>query len=115
MPPKAKGVFPLPLWNEYKQYTKGVHGDIANIPSGDTKYGGTITAGMFKVGVFLSNKPQNLPTDPIEYAFIGQVVTFSISGLSKSRQEFEEWKIKTIREATDSEIDDHKKVYPTSS
>ena len=70
---------------------------------------------MFKVGVFLSNKPQNLPTDPIEYAFIGQVVTFSISGLSKSRQEFEEWKIKTIREATDSEIDDHKKVYPTSS
>lgn len=40
-------VFPLPLWDEYKQYTKGVHGDIANIPSGDTKYGGTITAGMF--------------------------------------------------------------------
>ncbi len=40
-------VFPLPLWDEYKQYTKGVHGDIANIHSGDTKYGGTITAGMF--------------------------------------------------------------------
>jgi leucyl aminopeptidase len=39
--------FPLPLWDEYKQYTKGVHGDIANIPSGDTKYGGTITAGTF--------------------------------------------------------------------
>ncbi len=40
-------VFPLPLWNEYMQYTKGVHGDISNIPSGDTKYGGTITAGSF--------------------------------------------------------------------
>ncbi|MFZ2252727.1 MAG: leucyl aminopeptidase [Minisyncoccia bacterium] len=40
-------VFPLPLWSEYKQYLKGVHGDIANIPSGDSKYGGTITAGMF--------------------------------------------------------------------
>lgn len=39
--------FPLPLWDEYKQYTKGVHGDISNIPSGDTKYGGTITAGTF--------------------------------------------------------------------
>jgi len=39
--------FPLPLWDEYTQYTKGVHGDIANIPSGDTKYGGTITAGTF--------------------------------------------------------------------
>ena len=39
--------FPLPLWDEYKQYTKGVHGDVANIPSSDSKYGGTITAGMF--------------------------------------------------------------------
>jgi len=40
-------VFPLPLWDEYKQYTKGVHGDIANIPSGDSKYGGSINGGMF--------------------------------------------------------------------
>lgn len=39
--------FPLPLWDEYKQYMKGVHGDISNIPSSDSKYGGTITAGMF--------------------------------------------------------------------
>ncbi len=40
-------VFPLPLWDEYKQYTKGVHGDIANIPSGDSKYGGSINGGTF--------------------------------------------------------------------
>lgn len=40
-------VFPLPLWSEYKQYTKGVHGDIANIPSGDSKFGGSINGGMF--------------------------------------------------------------------
>ncbi|MCF7815699.1 MAG: leucyl aminopeptidase family protein [Candidatus Pacebacteria bacterium] len=39
--------FPLPLWDEYKQYLKGVHADISNIPSSDSKYGGTITAGMF--------------------------------------------------------------------
>lgn len=39
--------FPLPLWDEYTQYTKGVHGDISNIPSGDARYGGTITAGTF--------------------------------------------------------------------
>ncbi len=39
--------FPLPLWDEYTQYTKGVHGDIANIPSGESRYGGTITAGAF--------------------------------------------------------------------
>ncbi len=40
-------VFPLPLWDEYKQYTKGVHGDFANIPSGDSKYGGSINGGTF--------------------------------------------------------------------
>jgi leucyl aminopeptidase len=40
-------VFPLPLWDEYKQYIKGVHGDLANIPSGDSKYGGSINGGMF--------------------------------------------------------------------
>lgn len=40
-------VAPLPLWNEYKQYTKGVHGDIANIPENDTRYGGSINGGIF--------------------------------------------------------------------
>jgi len=73
----------------------------------------TLSPGIKKVGVFLSYKPQNLPTDSIEYAFIGEVVTFSISGPSKSRQEFEEWKIKATRLATEKEIDNHKKVNPT--
>jgi leucyl aminopeptidase len=40
-------VFPLPLWSEYKAYTKGVHGDIANVPSGDSRYGGSINGGIF--------------------------------------------------------------------
>jgi leucyl aminopeptidase len=40
-------VWPLPLWDEYKQYTKGLHGDISNIPQGDTRYGGTINGGTF--------------------------------------------------------------------
>ncbi len=40
-------VFPLPLWDEYAPYIKGVHGDISNIPAGDSKYGGTINAGTF--------------------------------------------------------------------
>lgn len=39
--------FPLPLWDEYKQYTKGVHGDIANIPTNDSKYAGATNGGMF--------------------------------------------------------------------
>lgn len=40
-------VWPLPLWDEYKQYTKGVHGDISNIPSSGSKFGGAINGGMF--------------------------------------------------------------------
>ncbi len=39
--------FPLPLWDEYKQYTKGVNADISNIPSGDSRSGGSINGGMF--------------------------------------------------------------------
>lgn len=40
-------VAPLPLWDEYKQYTKGVHADIANIPANDTRNGGTINGAAF--------------------------------------------------------------------
>ena len=39
--------FPLPLWDEYLQYTKGVHGDISNVPHGDSRAGGVINGGMF--------------------------------------------------------------------
>lgn len=40
-------VWPLPLWDEYKQYTKGIFGDIANIPATGARYGGSINGGMF--------------------------------------------------------------------
>jgi leucyl aminopeptidase len=41
-------VWRLPLWDEYIKYTKGVHGDLANIQSsGNTRYGGAINGGAF--------------------------------------------------------------------
>ena len=40
-------VHPLPLWDEYKQYNKGTHGDISNVSSGKPGHAGTITAGTF--------------------------------------------------------------------
>lgn len=41
-------VWRLPLWDEYLRYTKGVHGDIANIQSsGNARYGGAINGGAF--------------------------------------------------------------------
>jgi len=55
--------FPLPLWNEYKQYTKGAHADIANIAAGDSRFGGSINAGMF-----LSHFTKGLPWVHIDMA-----------------------------------------------
>lgn len=55
--------FPLPLWDEFKQYTKGVHGDISNIPAGDSKYGGSINGGMF-----LSHFTKKMPWVHIDMA-----------------------------------------------
>ena len=41
-------VWRLPLWDEYIKYTKGVHGDLANIQSsGNARYGGAINGGAF--------------------------------------------------------------------
>lgn len=41
-------VWRLPLWDEYIKYTKGVHGDLANIQSsGNSRYGGAINGGAF--------------------------------------------------------------------
>lgn len=56
--------FPLPLWDEYLQYTKGVHGDIANVPStGDSRAGGAING-----GTFLSHFAEKMPWVHIDMA-----------------------------------------------
>ncbi len=50
-------VWPLPMWDEYKQYTKGRFGDVANIPAfGNSRAGGTINGAMF-----LSHFAENFP------------------------------------------------------
>lgn len=49
-------LWPLPLWDEYMQYTKGRFGDISNIPASGTKWGGVINGGMF-----LSHFTENYP------------------------------------------------------
>ena len=55
--------FPLPLWNEYAQYTKGVHGDFSNIAGGDSRFGGSINGGMF-----LSHFAKGMPWVHIDMA-----------------------------------------------
>lgn len=41
-------LWPLPLWDEYREYTKGRFADVANIQSsGNPRAGGTINGGMF--------------------------------------------------------------------
>lgn len=41
-------LWPLPLWDEFKQYTKGMFADVANIVfKGSPRVGGAINGGMF--------------------------------------------------------------------
>tara|TARA_B100000745_G_C20152713_1_gene395147 strand:- start:665 stop:2065 length:1401 start_codon:yes stop_codon:yes gene_type:complete len=40
-------VWPLPLWNEYKQYLKSARADISNIATNFSRFGGTIEGGVF--------------------------------------------------------------------
>lgn len=40
-------VWPLPLWDEYKQYLKSARADIANIAPNFSRFGGTIEGGTF--------------------------------------------------------------------
>ena len=39
--------WPLPLWDEYKQYLKSHRADLANIATNFSRYGGTIEGGTF--------------------------------------------------------------------
>ena len=40
-------LWPLPLWDEYKELVKGKHGDVSNISPKPTRDAGTIEGGMF--------------------------------------------------------------------
>ncbi len=40
-------VWPLPLWEEYEKGVKGRFGDVANIPTQNSREGGSINGGMF--------------------------------------------------------------------
>jgi leucyl aminopeptidase len=55
--------FPLPLWNEYMQYTKGTHADISNVASSHSGYGGTING-----AAFLSHFTKKMPWVHIDMA-----------------------------------------------
>lgn len=56
-------VHPLPLWDEYDQYIKGVHGDMTNIMSGQSPHGGSIIG-----GIFLARFAKKLPWVHIDMA-----------------------------------------------
>jgi leucyl aminopeptidase len=40
-------VWPLPLWEEYKQYLKGTRADINNVVAPTSRYAGCIEGGTF--------------------------------------------------------------------
>lgn len=57
-------VWPLPLWDEYKQHIKSNRADLSNISTNFSRYGGTIEG-----GTFLSHfAPKNVPWAHIDIA-----------------------------------------------
>lgn len=61
-------LWPLPLWDEYAQYTKGRFGDIANIQSsGSPRSAGSINGGMF-LSHFTSDYPKDCAWAHIDMA-----------------------------------------------
>ncbi len=57
-------VWPLPLWDEYKQHIKSHRADIANIATNFSRYGGSIEGGTF-LSYFA---PANIPWAHIDIA-----------------------------------------------
>ncbi len=57
-------VWPLPLWDEYKQYLKSNRADISNIATNFSRYGGSIEGGTF-LSAFA---PKNVPWCHIDIA-----------------------------------------------
>ncbi len=75
--------FPLPLWDEYMQYTKGTHADISNIASGDSRYGGTINGAAFLahftkkmkwVHIDMAPRMTSVPSDKLAKGATGEPV-----------------------------------------
>jgi leucyl aminopeptidase len=57
-------VWPLPLWDEYKQHIKSHRADISNIATNFSRYGGSIEG-----GIFLSHfVPKNVPWAHLDIA-----------------------------------------------
>lgn len=57
-------VWPLPLWDEYKQHIKSARADVANIAPNFSRFGGTIEGGTF-LSLFA---PKNVPWVHVDIA-----------------------------------------------
>jgi len=80
-------VHPLPLWDEYQQYTKGTHADLSNISSGTPGHAGTITAGMFLshftqgmkwVHIDMAPRMTSIPSDKLAKGAAGEPMSLLV-------------------------------------
>lgn len=60
-------VWPLPLWDEYKDRIKGKFGDVANLPQSEARLGGSIDGGMF-LAEFAQGYPEGTPWAHLDIA-----------------------------------------------
>ncbi len=86
-------VWPLPLWDEYKQHIKSHRADISNIATNFSRYGGSIEGGTFLAHFVPKNVPwahldiaprmDSIPSDKLAKGSTGEPVRLLVSFLEQ--------------------------------
>ena len=86
-------VWPLPLWDEYKQHIKSHRADISNIATNFSRYGGSIEGGTFLSYFVPKNVPwahldiaprmDSIPSDKLAKGSTGEPIRLLVSFLEQ--------------------------------
>ena len=82
-------VWPLPLWDVYKENLESRRADLANIPISQSRYGGAINGGMFLsafvdpkqlwVHIDMAPRMTSIPSDQLAHGATGEPVRLLIA------------------------------------
>ncbi len=87
-------VWPLPLWDEYKQHLKSHRADISNIATNFSRFGGAIEGGTFLsffapknipwVHIDIAPRMDSIPSDKLAKGSTGEPIRLLVSFIEKS-------------------------------
>ncbi len=86
-------IWPLPLWDEYKQHLKSHRADISNIATNFSRYGGCIEGGIFLshfvpkdvpwAHLDIASRMESIPSDKLSKGSTGEPVRLLVSFLEQ--------------------------------